>query len=274
MTKGVKLTDLKKMISLAEDELQKLKDDDRRHLKQRRITRALNKTYEMLDTKEYTQDDVDKHERMIWRSLQDRALIIWLLLFGIFLSGAIMFASYETYSFFRWNWDREHPVNPQDPNTKESLVYVRYKESNIVSLYNLMPVRDLDGLNNPKQEFSVSNDEDKMPTNVDYTVKYNVNILELNDQKMKLINKKYIRYQLTHYDSVTKEKVTEPIGKLSDLKGPNPDGTYTIYTGTQAKGAKTNFEVVFWLGEDAENDQMGRSYKFAFRVAAAVAINS
>lgn len=271
--KNVDLTDLKEMIKLAEDELQKLKDDDRRRFKQGRITRALNKAYKLLERDKYTQDDVDKHEHIVWRSLQDRALAVWMVLLGIFLSGALMFASYETYSFFKWNWDREHPVNPADPNDSktENLVNVRYKESNIIDLRNLFSVSDEEGLKNTPQEFSISNDEEKMPTNYDYTVKYNVNILELNDEIKNKIDKRYIKYQLTHFDSETEEKIVEPINTLANLGDKNPDGTYTIYSGEQGKGKQTNFEVIFWIGDDAGNDQQGKAFKFAFRVSAAVA---
>ena len=43
-----------------------------------------------------------------------------------------------------------------------------------------------------------------------------------------------------------------------------------MYYGSQARGRQTNFEVVFWIGEDAPNREQGRAYNFAFRVTAVV----
>ena len=91
----------------------------------------------------------------------------------------------------------------------------------------------------------------------------------MNENITKVIDKRYIRYQLTHYDAETGVKVSERIGKFSELP-QNPDGTYRMYSGVQDKERQTNFEVVIWIGEDAPNREQGRSYNFAFRVAAVV----
>ena len=178
-----------------------------------------------------------------------------------------MFASYETYSFIRYNWDIEHHITPHDD--VNHVVNVVYKESNIVSLYNLVTVPNAIGLNNPKQEFNISNNDDSMPVNMNYVVHYQINIAELNYNIPRIIDKRYIRYQLTHYDAKTGVKTSEAIGTFADLPR-NVDGTYRLYSGTQEKNRQTNFEVVIWIGENAPNSQQGRTYNFAFRVVAAV----
>lgn len=268
MTNEINLSDLKRAITEAEEMLAKYKEEDIRHLKQKRIKRALKKGYALLNQKSYTQERVDRVTRIIIRSMEDRALIFWLYFFGILLAGALIFTSFEAYSYIKQSWDMNHDIKPGD--AVSNVVNVLYKETNLVDILNQVPVPDEVGLRNKKQEFSISNSMDKMPNNLDYVVHYQVTILELNDDYERVIDKKYIRFQLTYFDDEAKERITEPIKTLADLP-QNIDGSLIMFTGTQAKNHKTNFEVIFWIGEDAPNSQQGRSYSLAFKVVALVA---
>lgn len=265
MPSRVKLSELKRMIKLADEMREKLKINNRRRLKQLRISFALKRAYNLLNKGNYTQDDVDRKTRVVYRSMQDR-ILFWYYLMGFLLAGSVMFAAYETYSFISVNWDLEHHFPGDDIS---NIVNVVYKESNIVSLYNLVTVPDSVGLKNPKQEFNISNDSSKIPPNINYVVHYHVSITELNDNIDRIIDKKYIRYQLTHYDAKTGEKVSEKIGKFIDLPR-NLDGTFRLYAGTQERDHQTNFEMIIWIGEDAPNSQQGRAYNFAFKVTAVI----
>lgn len=266
MASKVNLSELKKIISEAEKTLEKYQENEVRKLKQMRIKRALKRAYAFLGTKGYTQDDVDKMYKVVWRSLQDIP-VVWLYLLGVLLAGSIMFASYETYSFFMFYWDKIIIIPPG--GNVDRAVRVKYAESNIVNLYNLISVDDEDGLEGPTQMFNISNDTTELPRHVNYEVYYNINLVELNNNYSRIINKRYIRYQLSYYDTLTNEKVYEPIGKFSDLP-VNPDGTLRLFSGKQAKGHQTNFEVKIWIGPDAGNDQQNRAYSFAFNVTAVI----
>lgn len=269
MASEIDLSELKRAVEQAKEMLADLKQKDIRKLKQRRITRALRKAHKLLNSNNYTQAQVDRVTRIVIRSMEDRMGIFWFYLIGVLVAGSLVFAGYETYSFIKINWDADHyfPID-----SVSSLVTVNYRESNIVSLYKLFPVQNSIGLKNPKQEFNISNDTTKMPPGINYTVFYQINIVELNQNVPRIIDKKYLRYQITHYDAETGVKVSEKIGKFSDFPR-NPDGTYKMFTGTQERGQKTNFEVVIWLGEDAPNKEQGRAYNFAFYVTAIVKTN-
>ena len=266
MANRIQLSELKKAIKFAEEVLEELKNDGKRKLKQWRISRALKKAYALLNSKNYTQEQVDKVTKLLYDAIRRDISIFWFYLFGILFAGSILFASYETYSFMRY-WDRSHDIRPGD--NVSNVVNVIYKESNIVSLYNLVTVPDSIGLNNPKQEFNISNNPNNMPRHLNYNVNYQININELNENISNLISKKYIRYRLTHYDAKDGIKTYEQIGNFADLT-QNPDGSFKMYSGVQAKGHQTNFEVVIWISEDAPNSEQGRSYNFAFSVAAVV----
>ena len=270
MTNEINLSELKKAIVLAEEMLAMLKAQDIRPLKQLRIKHALNKGYALLNRKSYTQEKVDRVTRIIYRSMEDVAIIFWLYIFGILLAGALVFTSFEAYSFIKQTWDINHQFNPSDAIS--NVVNVVYKETNFVDILDQVTVPNEVGLKNKKQEFSISNNMDKMPNNLDYKVHYQVTILEKNDNHERVLEKRYIRYQLTYFDEETKERITEPIRTLADLP-QNIDGSLKMFTGVQDKNHKTNFEVIFWIGEDAPNSQQGRSYSLAFKVVALVSHN-
>ena len=267
MTNEINLSELKRAINLAEEMLEDLKTKEIRKLKQKRIKRALKKAYALLNSKGYSQKQVDKVTRIVYRSMLDRVGIFWFYIFGLFLAGALMFTSYEAYSFIKANWDLDHYIKPED--AVSSVVKITYKNTNIVDLHDLISVSNETGLKNPKQEFNISNTAELMPYNMNYNVKYQITIRELNDTIDKVLDKRFIRYQLTHYDAETGIRTTEPIRTFADLT-KNIDGSYKMFTGTQAKDRQTNFEVVIWIGEDALNDQQGREYRFAFSVVAVV----
>lgn len=265
------IKDLKSMIALAEEELEKLKEDNRREHKQKRITRALERAYALLNKESYTQKEVNKRTHDVWLSLQDGVIpFFWYYLIGFLLACALIFTGIQTYSFISTNWDRIHHI-PDIHDDLSSLVTVNYKETNIVSLYDLMPVDDEIGLKNKKEEFNISNTSEKVPSGIDYVVDYNVNIVEMNQNARKIINKRYIKYQLTYEDLEGKTVVRE-IGRLSDLK-QNPDGSFLLVHDSQYKDKISNFKMVLWLASDAGNSEQGASYTFAYKVTAVIKQN-
>lgn len=263
---------LKKTISMAEEVLLDTENSDnsRKKRKHKSVKKALENAYALLNSTEYTQLDVDRRTDEIIEALQDEhdIAILWIFLFGLLLSGALIFTVYQTYSFLEHNWDREHHITPEWNENVSRMVKVNYKETNIVNLEGLMTVSDSVGLKNPAQEFQISNDAGKL-RNLKYEVRYNVNILELNDKNDKVIDKKYLKYRLSYKDKNGYEKFG-PIKTFADLK-KNPDGSYLMLDGTQVKNGATDFKVVIWLSSTAGNDQQGRSYTFMFKVNAAIA---
>jgi len=264
------IDELKKMIVRAEEELEKLVNDSVRRLKQRRIKRALEKAYATLNRQEYTQEEIDKRTRQVWRSLQDGVPIIWVYIFGIIFACSFIFAAYETYSFLNnttnksdiWPWN-----NDEDKYDLSELVAVNYGETNVVSLYDLIPVDDNVGVNNKKQTFSISNNSTTLPTNIDYDVDYVVNIVEMNSKSGKVLDKKFIKYQIVYTENGNTTKTD--IGRLSDLQKVG-DNKYVLFSGTQPKNTITNFEVAFWLASDATDDEQGAAYTFAFFIDAGI----
>lgn len=316
MKPNIDTTDLRKIIVEAEEELEKLKEDDRRRFKQRRITKALERAYNLLNKKEYTQKEVDKRTRDVWRSLQDGLIPPFLFfLFDILFVCAFVFAVYEAYSFMRVSNDNRPPVivdpghgednpgggdhgggpdapkpheepkpekpeePPKDDENKDEdkedigdgLVTVHYKETNIVSLHDQIPVDDEIGLKNTPQEFTITNDSSKMPEGVNYRVNYEVNIVEYDTGAEKVIDKNYLRYRLT-YQNENGEYVTVD-GRFSDLKQKKTVSyKYQLITASQLKDASSDFKMVIWLDKDAGNDQQGAAYTFSFNVEAAVEV--
>ena len=142
------LKDLKKIIIRAEKELEDLHEKDVRHAKQRRIKRALERAYTLLNSSDYTQKQVDKMTRVVWRSLQDGIPLIWFWSIGVLLFGSLVFTAYETFSFFGnyldlpvcrpgtpwWVWCRPNPnpnpnPNPDRPDNPDYPVKPRPEES-------------------------------------------------------------------------------------------------------------------------------------------------
>ena len=257
------IEELLKMINRGEDELKKLEDAHIRKHKRKRITRALEGAYEMLNKSEYTQKEVDDNTHKIWLALQDAMLIFWWWLLGILLIGALIFSAYETYSFIQNN---KGPVNPYTPPEINEVVTVNYTETDIVSLYDMIPLSDNDGLRNPAQTFTISNDSSKLKSDMDYKVDYTVNIIELNQGVTNILDKKFIKYQLTYTDESGREVVSD-IKRLSDLEA-NPDGSLILMKGKQNRDTVSNFKMIVWLASDATDSEQNKSYTFKFHITA------
>lgn len=261
---------LKNTISLAEERLNKLEEDGANKNKQFKIKKSLEKAYALLNSDEYTQESVDKRTDELIKVLEydETRGIFWIFLFGFLLSCATVFTAYETYSFIRDNLDRDHSnLLPEFNEEVSQLVQVNYKETNIVDLKDQMTVSDYVGLQNIPQEFSISNDSSKVPS-LNYKIHYSVNIVELNENKDRVLEKKYIKYQLTYTDKFGKE-IVKPISTFDNLE-KNPDGSYLLMKGIQKKDKNTNFKVVIWLSSLAPNEMQNTSYTFIFKVKAAV----
>lgn len=269
------LEKLKEVLAIAERTLEEIKDENTHKAKKRRkkITKAVEKAYEMLNKKEYTEKEIKKRTDDVWISLMDDDHFIALLIFffGFVLAGAAIFAIFQAYAFIQNNWIDEPKKDteqnwPQDEISE--LVSVEYKENNIVNLYDQMTVSDEVGVQNTPQEFTIRNDSKKVPS-LNYTVNYSVDLVPMNDPKGKILDKKYIKYKYTYTNSWTGKSYESKIRTL-DSSNVNPDGSITIATGTQLKDNETKFKVIFWLSSEAQDDQQGATYTMAFKVNASI----
>lgn len=262
--------ELKRIIAIAEEELSNLKKEKKRRSKQRRIVKALEHAYSYLNLPaQFVQKETDRLTREVWIALQDGIPFIWFRLLVILFLGALLFAGYETYSFVSANWydgNFKWPGAWRDDISAE--VKVNYKETNIVSLYDQLPASDEIGLKNKSQEFDIYNNSDEMTKNINYKVNYNVNIVELNDGKPKVLNNYYLKYKVIHEDIDGKE-VESAIGRFSDLK-KNPDGSFLLLSDSELKDSNSHFKVILWVAEEAPNSEQGAAYTFMFRVTAGV----
>lgn len=274
MITDLSFKDLKHVIDIAEKAIEQLeeKDDNKSKQKIKKINIALENGYRILNVDDTNQKEIDKATDLIWRAIEydKTAGIFWIFLFGFLFSSAVVFTAYQTYSFIDSNWDKHHHHHKYPELTEDisKLITVNYKETNIVNLTNLMTVSDSIGLKNPPQEFQISNDG-KRVNNMNYQVVYSVNITELNYGIENILNKQYLKYQLSYTDNKG-NTVTEPIGTFADLK-ENPDGTFLMTKGIQKKNATTDFKVVIWLSATAPNSEQNKAYTFSFKVNAAIA---
>lgn len=263
---------LKEALQVAETTLQDLEDDKsiNANRKRKRINKALEKAYATLNLGDYTQHEIDKRTDEVWKSLldDDNYLALLIFFFGILLSGTIVFTVFQAYSFIQYNLDQDRK-NSQVTEELSSLVNVNYKEERIISLYDQMTVKDSVGLNNPPEEFTISNDS-SLVNGLDYLVNYYIYLVPLNDPTSHLIDKKYIKYRYSYKDSVTGKYFESEIGTLADLP-VREDGTLLLTKGTQNKDSKTDFKVTFWLGLGAPNEEQGATYTFKFKVDADIA---
>lgn len=264
-----KLTDV---IEVAEKFLDDNKDLDNKKInrKKKNVTTVLESAYELLNRNEYTQKEVNKKTDDIWEKLIDNhnALAFIIIIFGMALSGVLIFTVFQAYSFIQINWDPEM-TSPNVNQEVSNLVNVNYVEENIISLYDQMTVSDQVGLKNKPQEFRIENDSSEVK-GLNYIVHYSVNIVPMNDPHAKLLNKKYIKYKYIYKDSKRGKYYESKIGTLDELT-ENPDGSLLLTKSTQAKDTYTDFKVYFWISSLAKNDQQGASYTMAFKVNAAVA---
>ena len=152
---------------------------------------------------------------------------------------------------------------------EEGVVVVNYIETNIVDLRKLYSVDDDEGLQNPPQRFSICNDPDQL-NGMNYTVNYTVNIVEMNSNIPRKIDKKYIKYRYTKTDK-NGNVTTSDIGRLSALKESN--GKLLLVKDSQQAGDCDYYSVVFWIASDAGNDQQTREFLMAFKVEAGIMIN-
>lgn len=269
---NIDIEKLKEAIETAEKVLEEIKDDDSRkkEKKRKRINKALEKAYELLNRDSYTQKEVDKRTDDIWIALMDddHFLALIVFFFGFVLSGTILYAVFQAYSFIQTNWD---PDTKQEEFTQDlaEQVKVNYVETSVVSLYDQMSVSDQKGLQNPPQEFTIENDSTTLG-NINYRVNYSVNIVPLNDPNAKLIDKKYIKYKYFYKDSKDGKTYESKVGTLDELK-VNDDGSILLTTGIQDRDTKTDFKVIFWISSHATNKEQGASYTMQFKVNAAIA---
>jgi len=269
--------DLKKLneaIEIAEKFLEDIEEENNARInrKRKRVIKALENAYELLNREEYTQKEVDKKTDDIWEAMMDddNVLAIIIFFFGFLLSGVAIFTVFQAYSFIQINWDQDPSERYPELNEELSeLVTVNYIEENIISLYDQMTVSDKVGLQNPPEEFTISNDSSKVGS-LNYLVHYSVNIVPLNDPKAKLIDKEFIKFKYTYKDSKSGKYYESKIGTLDELS-INPDGSMLLTKGTQKKDSKTDFKVIFWISALASNEEQGSSYTMAFKVNAAVA---
>lgn len=261
---------LNEAIETAERVLQDIEEDDSRKAKRKRkrINKALEHAYESLNKENCDDKELDKRTDEVWDALIDDDHYMLLLIFflGFTLSGAIIFTVFQAFSFIE---DSSERLNRPITQEVADLIEVNYKEDSIVNLYDQMTVPDRIGLQNPPEEFSISNSSEKVGS-LNYLVHYSVNIVPMNDPSAKLIDKKYIKYKYFYTDSETNRTYESPIGTLADLK-ENPDGSLVLIKGAQLKDRKTDFKVIFWLGSEATNKEQGKTYTFQFKVNAAIA---
>lgn len=262
---------LNEAIETAEKVLVDIEDDDsgKAKRKRKRINKALEHAYATLNTKEYTNRELDKRTDEIWKSLidDDHFLLLLIFFFGFTLSGAVIFTVFQAYSMLQDHWDPEITTPPITEEVSD-LIEVNYKEENIVSFYDQMTVSDEKGLMNTPEEFTISNSSKKVG-GLNYLVHYYVQIVPLNDPTSHTIDKRYIKYRYSYKDSNGKT-FESPIGTLADLT-EGPDGTLLLTKGTQKRDEVTDFKINFWLSSHATNDNQGGIYTFQFKVDASIA---
>lgn len=267
----INISKLKEVIEKAEKKLEELeRANDKSSHKYKRITKSLEKAYATLNLGDYTQKTIDKRTDEVWEALMDdHSLFLFIFFIGIFLTGAIIFAVYQAFSFIGANNIHNHPHKPVTGDT--SLVKVNYLESSIISLYDQLSVDDEIGLQNAPQKFTISNDSKEAP-NLDYDVEYQINLMPMNDPHAKLLNVKYIKYQYKYTDKKSGKTYTSSIGTIGDLER-NQDGSFKLTSGEQDMDGSTDYEVVFWISNQAGNDQQGSTFTFAFKVEAGIDVD-
>ena len=265
MNKLPNLDKLNEAIDIAEKVIEKERNNKS---KIKRINKALDKAYALLNRDSYTQREVDNCTSDIWNALRNKndALVVLLFLFSFLLSGALFFTALEISNFLQENWNPSNDFPILNEETSK-LITVNYKETNIVNLENLMTVSDDVGLKNTPQTFEISNDSSKVG-GLNYKVNYSINIVELNDKIERVLDKKYLKFQLSYVENG--QEIVTPIKTFADLK-KNPDGSFLLMNGTQKKDGITSFKVVIWLSADAPNEEQNTAYMFAFKVSAVIA---
>ena len=304
------LKDLKEIILVAEDELSKLKEENRRKGKQKRIAKALEKAYALLNRTDYTQKEIDKMTHIVWKSLQDNISAFWVWILGILLTGSIVFTGYETYSFieiyididfcvpglFWWPWCHYDPVRPEESSQEESSheESSKIEESSKQESGSKPPVVE-DDLSNlvtvNHKETNIVNLTNLIPVDDEIGLKNTPQEWNIYNDSSKLPDA--IDYDVYYAVNIVElNKSTDTIlnkkyikyrltyedynGNTKQINGnlgdlnKNPDGSYMLIAGSQRKNANSNFSMVLWIDSKAGNSEQGKSYLFAYKVVAAI----
>ena len=254
---GIDINKLNDMINYAEDTLSMLKNKNKKKRKQKRIVKALERAYALLNKKVYTQIEIDKTTRLLWRSLQNNISVFAWILVGLILLGVTTFTGEKIYSFIKTSVISKNKIHEMTDELYK-LITINYEETNVVDLKGLVGTKK--ELLEPIGKFSLKNDSSKLPKEFDYIVNYTVVI----KKQSATLDEKYIKYQIK-YEDFNGNMTTTPIGKLSDLK-KNKKGDLILISGKQKKDATTNFEVTMWVDYDIPNQEQGKNYKFLFDV--------
>lgn len=272
MEKLPNIDKLNEAIAVAEKVLEDIENEDshKANRKKKRVNRALENAYAILNLKDYTEKEIKDRTDEIWKSLVDDDPIaaFFLFLVGFSLSGIMIFTVYQAYSFFDSYQDKD-PEHFYETITKDKAgkIEVEYAENNVISLYDQMSVADKVGLQNKPQQFTITN-RLKGTNRINYGVNYTVFLEPLNDPNAKLLKEEHIKLKYTYTDSDGSLHESN-IMTIKDLP-KSRDGKYILVQDSQKMNSKTDFNVIFWISSHARDDEQGSSYTFKFNVEAEV----
>lgn len=265
---NIDIKKLKEALHIAEANLKETenKNSMRAKYKSKKINKALEKAYATLNLGDYTQKEIDKRTDKVWESLLEENTVIAVLIFffGIALSGTLVFATYQAYSFFQSTLDAKHHLSKELEDKINSLVKVNYMEQNTVSLYDDVKLKDSDGLTTSPKELSITNSSKEVP-GFNYHVNYYISLIPMNDPEANTIDKEHIKYSYSYKDTKTGKYFESEIGTLNDLK-IQKDGSLLLTTGTQKLDSKTDFKIKFWVSINAPSETENKTYTFQFKV--------
>ncbi len=262
---------LKEVLDIAERTLNEIKYEESRTArnKKKRITKAVEKAYGCLNQNDYTEKEVEKCTNDIWASMMDNDRLVALLIFffSFILAGISIFVVYRAYTFINGKVPSKDVQDfPHDDIS--NLIDVKFNDSNVIKLSNMIAISDEVGLESNAYKFTIKNDSKKI-TNANYAVNYSINLIPTNDSLANLIDKNYIKYKYVYTNSWTGKTYESKIGTLQELSVEN-DGTLNLMTGTQLKDTFSEFQVVFWLSSDAPSNQQDAEYTLTFKVEASI----
>jgi len=167
-------------------------------------------------------------------------LIIILLVLVLFLGAS--------YAFFT-----EILIGNKKYSVSSGKLQIVLNESNAnnhISLTNALPVRDEDGMENEKFNFSLVNNEDE-------ELEYTIYLVE--EPQEKKTPSSAIRYYYSR-----------DIGNIEKVRGmvdqQDEEGNFYLETGEIPANTTYNYEFCLWLGYDSDNSVMGTTYSIHLEV--------
>ncbi len=261
---------LKEALAIAENTLEKEEDSRRAKKKRKRISKAVERAYETLITKEYTAKDIDKRTEEIWVSMMDddHRIALLIFFFGFVLAGVSIFTIFQAYNFFKITRPDE---TPQYTETElRELVSVEYVNSAIVQLQDVKGVPDEIGLDNEPLKFMIKNNSGHL-SKLEYLVNYSVKLMPIDFSATHSLEKRHIKYKYIYTNSWDGRTYESRIGTLEELE-TDADGSMTMMTGAQIKDANSDFKIVFWLSTEAPESADEQTLSIEVKVEHDVAV--